>query len=903
MSFTSGARIGPYAIVGSLGAGGMGEVYRATDTTLGRQVAIKILPDAFAADPNRLARFEREAKTLASLSHSCIAAVYGFERSTAVHALVMELVEGDDLSQRIARGVIPLDEALPIAKQIADALEAAHEQGIIHRDLKPANIKVRPDGTVKVLDFGLAKALDSGLGAGDRGPEHASMAPTITTPAMMTGAGMILGTAAYMSPEQARGRVVDRRADIWAFGAVLFEMLTGRRAFPGEDMTDTIVSVVSKEPDWSALPPGTPMALRRLLTRCVKKDAKVRLRDIGDARVQLEELLSGTSDEVTMASSSTPAAPGARVAPRSSRAAWMACAAVALLAAGLAIPTVRHLRETPPPAPPEQRTEISTPATGDPESFALSPDGRQIVFAATVDGASRLWLRSLAATTAQPLTGTEGGRHPFWSPDSRSIGFFATGALKRLDLEGSLPQTLAPVLAGQGGSWSPDGTIVFAPSVTSALMRVRAAGGPATALGPLAPQQIGHVGPHFLPDGRHFLFTARGAPEAGGIFVGTLDGDAPTRLVASDGTGVYLGSGWLLWVRAGALVAQQFDAARMVLTGEPMTLANGVPVSDYSRSWVSVSAAGMVAYRTGEASQRQLRWFDRSGAARGTVGDPDATLWHPIISPDGHRVVVVRTVQGNLDLWLRDGPRSSRLTFSPQEDRFPVWSPDGARVVFRSIRTGQGDLYQKLINGAGTEERILASDQLKTPASWSADGRYLMYMSQDPETGTDLWVLPMEGERAPTVFLKTLFREAYGAFSPDGRWVAYQSDESGRPEVYVRPFDSSDAVPADSGASSGRWQVSTAGGILPRWRHDGKELYYLNPEGAMMAAPVTVTGSTFEPGAPMTLFPTRIYGGGADVQQGRQYDVAPDGRFLINTVPDVAAAPITLLQNWRPREN
>jgi Tol biopolymer transport system component len=892
VSLTPGARLGVYVVNGSLGAGGMGEVYRATDTTLGRQVAIKILPDAFAADPERLTRFEREAKTLASLNHPNIAAIYGFERSPGAHALVMELVEGDDLSQRIARGALPLDEALPIAKQIADALEAAHEQGIIHRDLKPANVKVRPDGMVKVLDFGLAKAMDSG--AGDWGQGHASQAPTITTPAM-TNAGMILGTAAYMSPEQARGRVVDKRADIWAFGAVVYELLTGCRAFPGEDMTDTMVSVVSKEPDWDALPPSTPVTLRRLLTRCLKKDARTRLRDIGDARVQLDELIGGSAEELSPAAS---VAPVHVPVPRASRRPWLAVAMVALVAAGLAIPGVRHLLETPPPPPPEMRTEIGTPATGDPESFALSPDGRQIVFAASADGATRLWLRSLAATTAQPLPGTEGGRLPFWAPDGRSIAFFAPGALKRLDFEGGSPQTLASVLNGQGGTWGPDGTIVFAPSVTSALMRVSAAGGPATAVGPLAPQQIGHVGPHFLPDGRHFLFTVRGAPEASGIYVGALDGNAPTRVVVSDGTGVYLSPGWLLWVRAGALVAQRFDVVRMVLTGEPTTLADGVPVSDFSRSWISVSATGLVAYRTGETSQRQLTWFDRSGAAQGTVGDPDASLWHPIVSPDGHRVIVVRTVQGNLDLWLLEGPRSSRLTFNPQEDRFPVWSPDGTRVVFRSIRTGQGDLYQKLTNGAGTEERLLTSDQLKTPASWSADGRYLMYMSQDPQTSTDLWFMPMQGEQTPKVFLKTPFREAYGAFSPDGQWVAYQSDESGRPEIYVRPFDPSGTNP---GASSGRWQVSTAGGILPLWRPDGKELYYLNPDGAMMAAPATVTGPTFEPGAPMLLFQTRIYRGGADVQQGRQYDVAPDGRFLINTVPDAAAAPITLLQNWRPR--
>ena len=892
MALVPGTRLGPYEVIVQIGVGGMGEVYRATDTKLKRQVALKILPASLATDRDRLARFQREAEVLASLNHSNIAAIHGLEDADGIKTLVMELVEGPTLADRIAQGAMSLDEALPVAKQIAEALEAAHEQGIIHRDLKPANIKVRPDGTVKVLDFGLAKAVAPAAGS----PPSSSMAPTITTPAM-TQAGMILGTAAYMSPEQARGRTVDKRSDIWAFGAVLFEMLTGRRAFPGEDMTDTIVSIVSKEVDWGALPPGTPAALRRLLSRCLKKDVKVRLRDIGDARVQVEELLSGAPDEVATASSSAVAAP---VTSRPSRAAWMAFATAALVAAGLAVPTVQHLRETPPLSPPERRTEIVTPATYDSESFALSPDGRQIVFAASAEGGSRLWLRSLATTTAQPLPGTDGGRLPFWAPDSRAIGFFAGSTLKRLDLGAGLPQTLAPVIAGAGGTWSTDGVIVFAPSVTSSLMRVSAAGGPATPLGSLGPQQTGYVGPHFLPDGRRFLFQVRGALEVSGIHVGALDGGPPTRLVPSEAAGVYLRSGWLLWVRAGALVGQRFDATQAALTGEPITLADGLMSSGFGRTEMSVSASGLVAYRTGATSQRQLRWFDRSGAERGTVGDPDASLYHPIVSSDGRRVIVARTAQGNTDLWLLDGARTSRLTFDAQEDRFPLWSPEGTRVVFRSIRTGQADLYQTLTNGAGNDERILSSEQLKTATSWSLDSRFLMYMSQDRQTSTDLWFLAMVGERTPTVFLKTPFREAYGAFAPDGRWVAYQSDESGRSEIYVRPFVQPGEARTDSGATSGRWQVSTAGGIHPLWRSDGKELYYLDPVGAMMAAPITVAGSTFEPGTPVVLFPTRILGGGADIQQGRQYDVARDGRFLINTVVDSAGSPITLLQNWDP---
>ena len=904
LALTPGTRLGVYEITAQIGEGGMGEVYRATDTTLSRQVAIKILPDVFAADPERLARFEREARTLASLNHPHIAAIYAVEKSAGIQALVMELVEGDDLSQRIARGAVPLDEALPIAKQIAEALEAAHEQGIIHRDLKPANIKVRTDGTVKVLDFGLAKAMESAPGSSP----GMSMSPTITTPAM-TQAGMILGTAAYMSPEQAKGRVVDKGSDVWAFGAVLYEMLAGRRVFEGDDVSDTLARILMKEPDWTILPATVPPAVVNVLRRCLQKDRRQRIRDLGDVSLALEGAFE-------TAASQTPAS--ATPAWLRGRLPWVALALAALVIVALAIPTVRHLRETPPPAPPETRTEIVTPATGQPTSFALSPDGRQIVFVASGDGASRLWLRSLAATTAQALAGTEGATWPFWAPDGRAIGFFSQQTLKRLDLGGGgavgTLQTLAPATNGSGGTWSADGVIVFAPSLTDPLMRVSATGGAAAAVSAVGPQQFGHTSPYFLPDGYRFLFNMRGSPGTTGIYLGALDKSAPTRLTLADSPGVYLPSGpasvdasreggWLLWVRAGTLLAQRLDVAQAALTGDPVTLADGVAVNPETfQAALSVAATRLVAYREGGGSQRQLTWVDRSGAARGVVGDPGASA--PRVSPDGGRVVVWRMGQGNIDLWLLDGARAGRFTFDAARDDFPVWSPDGARIVFRSLRTGPGDLYQRLTSGAGAEERLLASDQGKIATNWSPDGRFLLYLSIDPQTNGDLWVVPMVGDRTPSVFLKTPFREVYGAFSPDGRWVAYHSNESGRPEIYVRPFVPPLVPPGAAGvaagAAAGQWQVSTAGGIHAVWRPDGRELYYLNPEGAMMAAPITVTGATLEPGAPVVLFPTRIVGGGVDSQQGRQYDVAPDGRFLINTELDSAAAPITLLMNWNP---
>jgi len=891
LALVPGTRLGVYEVTALIGEGGMGQVYRATDTKLRRPVAIKILPPSLAADRHRLARFQREAEILASLNHPNIAQIHGLEESGGIKALVMELVEGEDLSQLLARGVMPLSEALPIAKQIAEALEAAHEQGIIHRDLKPANIKVRPDGTVKVLDFGLARANDpSGGSTAD------ANSPTLAAHATLMGT--ILGTTAYMAPEQARGGTVDKRADVWAFGVVLWEMVAGRRVFEGATMSDTLAFVLTKDPDRTTLPATTPLRLQRLLARCLDRDPRMRLRDIGEARVEIERTIAGVGDGAVTSTSS----PATSSAPRR-RLPWMIAIAAVLAAVAFAVPAVQYLRETPPP---ETRTEIVTPATDQPASFALSPDGRQIVFVSSGDGTSRLWLRPLATTTAQPLGGTEGGRHPFWAPDSRSIGFFTDTALKRLDLGGGAPQTVAPVSSGAGGTWSADGFIVFAPSPTGPLMRVPAAGGSAVAVTVFGPREMGHRWPQMLPDGRRFLFYAGGLPDAAGIYLGALDGSPHKRLTLSESAGVYLaagpgraetsrGRGWLLWVRAGVLVAQHLDIGMAALTGEPVTLADGIDVDMSERSAASVAATGLVAYRTGAARQRRLTWFDRSGTARGTVGGTDATWGRPRVSPDGRRVAVGDTVQGNQDLWLLDGTRTSRFTFDSATEDICIWSPDGTRIVFTSTRTGGGDLYQKLTSGAGMEELLVASDGVKTPSSWSADGRFVLFHSTDPKTSSDLWVVPMAGDRKPSVFLKTPAREVWGAFSPDGRWVAYHSNESGRAEVYVRPF-----VPPGTAAPGGVWQVSTAGGIHPVWRPDGKELYYLDPAGAMMAAPITITGGTLEPGAPTALFSTRILGGGVDAGQGRQYDVAPDGRFLINTVLDNAGVPITLIQNWQP---
>jgi Tol biopolymer transport system component len=898
MTLTPGARLGPYEIVAPLGAGGMGEVYRARDTQLKRDVALKVLPADVATDPDRLARFQREAELLAALNHPHIAQIYGLAEADGVRALVMELVEGETLAARIARGPVPLDEALPLAQQVAEALEFAHEHRIIHRDLKPANITLTLDGAVKVLDFGLAKALEARPATGDP-----SESPTMTSPAM-TQAGIILGTAAYMSPEQARGKLADRRADIWAFGVVLYELLTGRAAFPGETITDVLGAIVHKEPDWSALPAATPPPVRRLLSRCLTKDPKQRLRDIGEARIELARLKAGGAD-VMEAPAATSAAPlGVAVPIWKNAIAWIAAAAV-VAAAVLAIPAIRHLRETPPLLP-EMRTEISTPATDDPESFALSPDGRQIVFEASGDGTSRLWRRFLASTTAQPLAGTEGATSPFWSPDSQSVGFIADSKLKRIDLGGGAPQTLAPAVS-RGGSWNADGVVLFTPTVSSQLFRVRASGGGQAVAVTTLDRQTSHRFPCFLPDGRQFLFYALGTPDTAGIYLGSLDSPDTHRVTAAETAGVYLPSGWLLWVRAGTLVAQRLDLERKALAGDPVTLADAVAVDTTGRtgaSAVSVSAAGLVSYRTGGGSRRQLAWFDRSGKALGPMGPPDENgLSTPSVSRDGCRVAVIRTVQGNADIWVVDAVHTTRLTTDAASHGSPVWSDDGSRVGFSSNRKGHLDLYQKASSGGGAEDLLLESPQDKAGYDWSADGRFVMYSSADPQTDWDLWVLPMDGDRRkpkPWVFLNTSFREFAGQFSPNGRWVAYMSDESGRLEIWIRRFAAPTASGAAATPAAGEWQVSTAGGIHPRWNHDGSELYYLGPTGAMMAAAITDTGTTLTRGAPVELFRKRIYGGGVDNQLGRQYDVTRDGRFLINLVLDVASAPITLVQNWNP---
>ena len=871
MALAPGARLGAYEIMALLGRGGMGEVYRARDPKLNRDVAIKVLPELFVSDPERAARFEREAKTLASLNHPHIGGIYGLEDADGVRALVLELVEGPTLADRIAEGPIPLDDTLPIARQIAEALEAAHDQAIVHRDLKPANIKLRPDGTVKVLDFGLAKALEPSATS-----TNVTASPTITTPAMMTGVGTILGTAAYMSPEQAKGRPADRRSDVWAFGCVLYEMLTGARAFEGEDVGDTLANILKSEPAWHLLSTDTPAAIRRLLRRCLQKDRHDRLQHMGDARLDVEEALRSSSDVV--------------VAPARLSGRMLLVALAAIVVAGTIGVTVgRSVRKS--SAAPEMRVEITTPATNRAASFALSPDGRQIVLSGEGPRGPQLWVRSLDALGLRPLAGTEAAIYPFWSPDSRSIGFFANSRLKRLDLDGGAPQMLANVITPAGGTWNSAGTILYVPNDNGGVFRISETGGDSS---PVTPRRLATRLPQFLPDGRHFLFfVARG--DEPGVYVGELGNDKVRRILAADTPALYT-LGHVFFVREGSLFAQRFDPSTHELSGSVTRIGDDIAFGLNVPS-VSTSAAGVIAYRTGSGqSRRQFVWFDRSGTQLGPVGEAGLLVSNPSLSPDGRHVVVQRSVQQNTDLWSLDLERSvfTRLTFDPGIDSMPLWSPDGRRIVFSAPRGSDEQLSLKRVDGTGPDEvlRIPSGSGVKIACDWSPDGRFLLYKQFDAATSTtDLWVMPMDREGAgpPVPVVRTPYDERDGQFSPDGRWIAFESDESGQPEIYLQPFP----------GPGPKVRISTNGGVQVRWHGNGHELFYIGSDAALTAVPVNIINGRAEVGTAVPLFKTHL----APIQaiSRQQYVVTRDGkRFLIITADDAPLQPMTLILNWKP---
>jgi serine/threonine protein kinase len=873
-SLMIGRRIGVFEIEGLLGAGGMGEVYRARDTRLGREVAIKILPRLFRNDPGRVARFQREARVLASLNHPHIGAIYGVEDADDVSALVMELVDGDDLSERLASARMPLHDALTIARQITEALEAAHAQGVVHRDLKPANIKIRQDRTVKVLDFGLAKLAPAG--------ENAT--PTATQ------AGAVMGTPAYMSPEQARGEGAGPQTDIWSFGVVLYELLAGMSPFSRGTVTETLASVLGTHPDYSLLPADTPASVRHLVRRCLEKDRKRRLQHIGDARIDLEDALAAQAGDAASGSAAALADVVPSVVPTSTsatpsrpreRAAWIAL--VSLMAAIAAIAVGWAFRPIAPP--PQTHLEIVTPPSRNPASFALSPDGRTIVYEATGEDGSRLWLRPLDSATGRPLAGTENASLPFWSPDNGSIGFFADSMLKRLDVDtGSIQLLATATLTPVGGTWNRDGTILFAPNVAGGVFRVRDTGGRAALVGP-------GMTPQLLPDGRRFLSYVTSQ----GVYLSDIDGSTAPRKFDGLNRAWVMAPGQLLYLRAGTLYAQPFDEQRLALTGQAVKVAERLVSPDGYVPAVSVSAAGAIAYRSGPAPlrQRQRIWFDRSGVELQRVGD--VVGQGASLSPDGRFVALSRGVNGNNDVWLLNTASGvlSPFTSHPSGDQSPLWSPDGGRIVFASIRSGVVDLYVKSMAG-GSEEVLLETPANKSPSDWSVDGRHLLYRSNDPETGFDIWALPMQGDGKPGqefAVLETEFQERDGQFSPDAKWIAYESNRSGISEIYVYPFP-----------GPGReQQVSTGGGAQVRWRSNGRELFYVALDGWLMAVPVDrPNADTIDTGTPVRLFQTRL----GDVLQpalAQQYVASADGqRFLVGTVRQEPTSSINVILNWRP---
>ena len=870
---TAGTRLGQYEIVAPLGAGGMGEVYRARDTKLHRDVAIKVLLPSVANDPDRLARFSREAQVLASLNHPNIAHIHGIEEAAGVTALILELVEGEDLAQRLARGAIPLDEALPIAKQIADALEAAHEQGIVHRDLKPANIKVRPDGTVKILDFGLAKAIEQGSGLRAEGSANAMNSPTLSMHA--TQAGIILGTAAYMSPEQAAGKAVDKRSDLWAFGVVLLEMLTGRQVFGGETTSHVLAAVLKDQPDWTALPANTPSTIRRLLRRCLEKDRTRRLDSAADARLEINDALTAPVEEAPRTAS-----------PR--RAGWLrfalAVAGVMMAILGAAAGWAART----PAAADAVAFRVDTPTSRRLDGFALSPDGRQLAFVAIdKDGQERLWLRPLASADARVLAGTEGAFAPFWSPDSRTIAFFTLSELKRVDISGGGTQTICRMSGNPGGgTWSEQQVILFSVASATGIRRVPATGGEPQAVTTLLAGASGHLWPAFMPDGRHFIYlSTTGRPEDGQLIWRALDSSEEHVVRSLFSKAFYSPTGHLLFRLDGPIVAQPFDAARGMVSGTPVQLAPET-MQTGTQTALAVSSSGRVlANRAGQsAAVSQLSWVNRGGTVLSQVG-PVNDYWNAAIDLAGERIVA--NTMNTPDVWLFDGARgtSSRLTFDPAADSDPIFSPDGRWVAFYSGRRPQG-IYRKASNGAGADELVAATGPATYPRDWSLDGRFLLY---DSGAGGSMWALPMEGDRKPFRYPAGAPKEAHvtsGHFSGDGKWVAYVSDETVRPEVFVQDFP----------AGAAKFQVSVAGGTEPRWRRDGRELYFLGADGRMMAVDVEMT-PTFRLGVPRPLFQTRL---NLLTPPARRYGVTADGsRFLMNVpVGTNAVAPITVIMNW-----
>jgi eukaryotic-like serine/threonine-protein kinase len=885
MTLATGTRLGPYEIISPLGAGGMGEVYRARDTRLGRDVAIKVLPSLSADDEQRLLRFEQEACAAGALNHPNILAIHDVGKQDGSPYVVSELLEGETLRERMAAGALPQRKAIDYGLQIARGLAAAHEKGIVHRDLKPENIFISRDGRVKILDFGLAKLIE---------PKGAHSQTEIPTRRIDTSQGLVMGTVGYMSPEQVGEREVDHRSDIFSFGAILYEMLSGRRAFPGESAAESMSAILREDPPaLSEIKNNITPALERVVRHCLEKRPGERFQSGHDLAFALEAL--------TEPSGSASAGHAVLAPPMGRERLWIAVIA-ALLIATVVLGILVFRR------PKEQRahpirfliSQTSTKASSEggvistSEGGMISPDGRHLVINVWESGVSELWLRSLDSLNARPLAGTEsaGSISSFWSPDSRFIGFFSDGKLKKIEAAGGPPQSICDAL-GVGGAWNRDGVILFSPENSTGLYRVSASGGnpvPVTLLDQ-SRNETSHRWPVFLPDGNHFLYLAQSSQgENTAIYVGSLDSKETKRLLNSNVSAAYAPPGYLLFVRGRTLMAQAFDVNTLDFAGEAVPLVEElnrmIPTAHAS---FSVSE-NVLAYASFTEQNGRLEWFDRTGKSLGAISSLGRYI-NVALSHDDKRIAAARvdSQTGTRDIWLIDLARSTplRFTFNPIDEWLGVWSPDDERIVFTSDQDGVGNLYQKLSSGAADEEQILKTNERKWTTDWSPDGRFILYTSIYPKTGLDLWILPMEGDRKPVPYLQTTFNEDYAKFSPNGRFVAYCSDESGRSEVYVQTFP----------ASGRKWPISVVGGAQPRWRRDGRELFYISPERKLIAVDVKSEASTLEVGTPKALFQTSLpgYPGPRNF-----YDVSADGqRFLMNNLlGDISSNPIKVVVNW-----
>jgi len=881
VGIATGSRLGPYEIVGPLGAGGMGEVYRARDTRLGRDVAIKALPDEFARDPERLARFEREARLMASLHHTNIAGIHGLEVVEDHRYLVLEYVEGETLAARIRRGAIPVDETIDIARAIAAALEAAHESGIVHRDLKPGNVMLTTAGEVKVLDFGLAKG---GEGAGSASSSDLSASPTLTYAG--TEVGVILGTAAYMSPEQARGKTVDRRTDIWSFGCLTFECLTGRQVFAGETVSDIVAKILQSEPPWNALPAATPERLIGVLRRCLEKDVKRRQRDIGDARIELEDLQAlRESQRVARAAS-------ASRAPATARrwiAGFLAAATVAAItwfAAGK--------WHAPPPSQPV-RFEINAPKRHeflpDAACVSLSPDGKTLAMI-VVDSSytTSVWVRGLDVLKPRELPGTANTTNMFWSPDSRFLAFFSGDRmLSKIAIAGGEPERICEVKTARGGTWNRDGIILLAPSSNSGIHRVSANGGEPVAITQpdSAHGETGHRFPYFLPDGHHFLFTSvpPGADGKFGLYVGSLDGGPPQLVQRVESGAIYSDPGWLLTTRNNALVAQRFDAGTRRIRGEPIPLRDGPSRSQFAGApAVSASRTGALVYVTDILPMQAMLWMDLAGRQTPIPGFADGPFFAVIISPDGRRALldgISDDHKGFISLADLERGTVSRLTPPTENASGAAWSPDGRRFAYQNGSTAM--VVRSLVDGSS--RNYLVSDQAyKSLAGWSHDGRFLVFDRLDAASKWDVWLLPLEGDGTPQAIVRSAANEQQARLSPDGRWIAFTSDETGVPEIYVRAV----------GSAGLKYQVTTGGGVAWYWSRDGRSLIFSRTDQPRVLFQAAVRASDeFSLGPPRVLVQL-------PEEMSYMYPAPDEKRFLLlRSAEKPPPQTFTVLQNWQ----